>query len=126
MRRFALLTGLTLGGVASAGIAGLAATAVVDNASSVVIAVVVALAILVVGLLEWTHRRQSGLDRAHQGADLGASAELEHLRDRDTLRALDEIRAARAHQAGPAHSRPAGTPTAGTAHGAVSHALRAV
>ena len=126
MRTFAQLTCLTLGAAASAGIAGLAATAIVDNGSAVVVAAVVAVGILVIGLLEWTHRRQSGLDRAYQGADLGASAEREHLRDRDTLRALDEIRAARAHQAGPEHTRPAGTPTAGSAHGAVSHALRAV
>jgi hypothetical protein len=125
MRTFTQLTSLTLGAAALAGIAGLISGAVVDPGSAVVVAVVVALGILVIGLLEWTHRRR-GLDHALHGADLGVSADREHLRDRDTLRALDEIRAARAHQAGPSHTRSSATPTAGTAHGAVSHALRAV
>ena len=62
---------------------------------------------------------------AFHGA-VGASAEGQGVRDRDTMRALDELRAARAHEAGPAKPWSAGTPTAGTAHGAVSHALRSV
>ena len=87
---------------------------------------VVALGSLVIGLLEWTHRRGGGVGPPVPGADLGVSADREAVTDRDTLRALDELRAARAHQAGPAGRWSAGTPTAGTAHGAVSNALRSV
>jgi hypothetical protein len=126
MRTFAYLICLTLGAAAQAGIAGLAAAAVLDLGSALVIAMVVALGVLVIGLLEWSHRRGSGLGHRGHGADLGVSAGQEHLRDRDTLRALDEIRAARAYQAGAAHLYSAGIPTAGTAYGAVSHVLRSV
>ena len=59
-----------------------------------VVVVVAALATLVVGLLERTHRRESGLGHAPFGADLGASADRDRVRDRDTLRVLDELRAA--------------------------------
>ncbi len=91
-----------------------------------VVVVVVALRAFVVGLLERTRRlgsrRVEGLPRA----DRRGSADGHSVPDRDSMRALDEIRAARAHQAGPASHRSAGTPTTGTAHGAVSHALRSV
>ena len=56
--------------------------------------VVAALATLVVGLLERTHRRESGLGHFPSGADLGASADRDRVRDRDTLRVADELRAA--------------------------------
>lgn len=125
MRTFAFLTCLTLGAAALAGIAGLATAAVLDPGSALVVAVVVALAVLVIGLLEWSHRRSGVLHTVH-GADLGVSADRDHVGDRDTLRALDEIRAARAHQAAPMDLRSAGFPTAGTAHAAVSHALRSI
>jgi hypothetical protein len=92
MRTFAYLTCLTLGAAAQAGIAGLAAAAVLDPGSALVIAVVVALGVLVIGLLEWSHRRGSGLGHRGHGADLGVSADREHLRDRNTVRALDDIR----------------------------------
>jgi hypothetical protein len=98
MRTFAQLTCLTLGAAALGAIAGLAATAVVDPGSAVVVAVVVALGTLVIGLLEWSDRRGSGVDHALHGADLGVSANRDHLRDRDTVRAQDEIRAARARE----------------------------
>ena len=98
MRTFAQLTCLTLGAAALGGIAGLAATAVVYPGSAVVVAVVVALGTLVIGLLEWTHYRRSDVDHAFHGADLGVSADREHLTDRDTVRAQDEIRAARARE----------------------------
>ena len=97
MRKLAQLTCLILGAAALAVIAGLATAAVVDAGSAVVVAVVVALGILVIGLLEWTHRRRSGVDHALHGADLNVSADREHLRDRDTLRALEEIRVSPAH-----------------------------
>jgi hypothetical protein len=58
--------------------------------------VVVALGALIIGLLEWTHRRGSGVVHALPSADLGVSASRQGVRDRDTLRALDELRAARA------------------------------
>ena len=95
MRTFAQLTCLTLGAAAQAAIVALAAAAVVDSGSALVIGVV-ALGTLVIGLLEWSHRRGSGLDHALLGADLGISADREHVSDRDPLRELDEIRAARA------------------------------
>jgi hypothetical protein len=126
MRKFALLLCLIVAVAAQAGIAGLAAAAVIDPGSAVVVAVVVALGLLVIGLLEWTHRRSTGLGHPVHGADLGVSADRDRARDRDTLRALDEIRAARAHQAGPGQPWSGGTPTAGTAHAAVSHALRSI
>jgi hypothetical protein len=126
MRKVALLTSLTLAAGTLAGTAGVATAAVADPGSALVVVVVVALGILVIGLLEWTHRRASGVGHAVHGADLAVSAGTEGVRDRDTLRALDELRAARAHQAGPAGPWSAGTPTAGSAHGAVSHALRSV
>ncbi len=98
---------------------------VADSGSALVVVVVVALGALIIGLLEWTHRRGSSVVHDLHGADLGVSAGRQGVRDRDTMRALDELRAARAHEAGPA--KPwSGTPTAGTAHGAVSHALRSV
>ena len=65
----------------------------IANTAGVVV-VVAALATLVVGLLERTHRRESGLGHAPFGADLGASDRRDRVRDRDTLRALDELRAA--------------------------------
>ena len=126
MRKVALLTCLTLATAVLAGIAGMATAAVADSGSALVVAVVVALGGLIIGLLEWTHRRGSGLVHAVHGADLGVSAGRQGVRDRDTMRALDELRAARAHEAGPGNPWSAGTPTAGTAHGAVSHALRSV
>jgi hypothetical protein len=126
MPKVALLTSLTLAGAALAGVAGLVTAAVADSGSAVVVAAVVALGLLVIGLIEWTHRRTQGVGHALQGADLAVSSDRERGRDRDTLRALDELRAARAHHTGPAHRYPTGTPIAGTAHGAVSHALRSV
>ena len=126
MRKVALLTCLTLASAALAGIAGMATAEAVDSGSAIVVVVVVALGALIIGLLERTHRRRSGLVHAFHGADLGVSADRQGVRDRDAMRALDELRAARAHQAGPASPWSAGIPTAGTAHGAVSHALRSV
>ena len=125
MRKVALLTCLTVAAAALAVIAGVVAAEVADSGSALVVAVVVALGALIIGLLEWTHRRGNGVVLAFHGA-VGASADVQGVRDRDTMRALDELRAARAHEAGPAKPWSAGTPTAGTAHGAVSHALRSV
>lgn len=126
MRKVALLTCLTCGSAALGGIAGAVTTAVADIGSALVVAVVVALGAFIVGLLEWTHRRGSGSVYPLPSADLGVSTDGHRVRDRDTMRALDELRAARAHQAGPANPGSVGSPTAGTAHGAVSHALRSV
>ena len=126
MRKVALLTCLTVAAAALAGIAGVVTAEVVDSGSAFVVVVVVALGALVIGLLERTHRRGSGSVHAFHGADLGVSAGRQGVRDRDTMRALDDLRAARAHEAGPANPWSAATPTAGTAHGAVSHALRSV
>jgi hypothetical protein len=126
MRKIALPISLIVATAALTGIAGVVTAAVVDPGSALVVAVAVALGLLVIGLLEWTHRRSSGLGHPVHGADLGVSADRDRGRDRDTLRALDEIRAARAHQAGLAQPWSVGTPTAGTAHAAVSHALRSI
>ena len=126
MRKVALLTCLTVATAALAGIAGLVTADVADSGSALVVVVVVALGALVIGLLEWTDRRSGRLVHAFHGADLGAPAHGQGVTDRDTMRALDELRAARAHEVGPANPWSAGTPTAGTAHGAVSHALRSV
>ena len=70
-----------------------------------VVVVVAALATLVVGLLERTHRRESGLGHAPFGADLGASADRDRVRDRDTIRVADELRAAGGRDAAPTHTR---------------------
>jgi hypothetical protein len=126
MRKIALFTCLTGGSAALGGTAGAVTAAVVDTGSALVVAVVVALGAFIVGLLEWTHRRGSGSVYALPSADLGVSADGHGVRDRDTMRALDELRAARGHQAGPGNPWSAGIPTAGTAHSAVSHALRSV
>jgi hypothetical protein len=125
MRKVALLTCLAAAAAALAGIAGVLTAQVADAGSALVVAVVVALGTLIIGLLEWTHRRGNGAVHALHGAE-GVSAGRHGARDRDTMRALDELRAARAHEAGPAKPWSAGTPTAGTAHGAVSQALRSV
>ena len=101
MRTFAITTGLTLGGAAVTGIVGLVAAAFVDTGSAVVISVVVALGLLVIGLIEWTHRRHSSPITA------SVAARRQH---QGTHRTLDEVRAART----------------GTGHTAVSHALRSV
>jgi len=111
MRKLALITGLSLATVAIAGLAGLAAAAVVDLGSAVVIAVVVALGLVTIALIERTHRRGGRVPVATTHELVGAA---------DTHRALDELRAASV-----AH-RTAGSPAAGHAHSAVSHALRSV
>ncbi len=85
MRTFAQLSCLTLGAAALAGIAGLASAAVIDPGSALVIAVVVAIGTLVIGVLEWTHRHGSGVDRAPVGADLGVSAGRDRVTGRGTL-----------------------------------------
>lgn len=126
MRKLALLICWTVAAAALAALAGVATAAVADSGSALVVVVVVALGMLVIGLLEWTHRRGGGVGHPGHGADLGVAADRQAVTDRDTPRVLDELRAARAHQAGPAGPWSAGTPTAGTAHGAVSHALRSV
>ena len=95
MPKFALLTCLTLGAAALCAIAGVITATVADSGSALVVVVVMALGILVIGLLEWTHRRGSSLGHAVHGADPGFFADSRHVRDRDTLRALDELRAAR-------------------------------
>jgi hypothetical protein len=91
-----------------------------------VVVVVAALATLVVGLLERTHRRESGLGHAPFGADLGASAATERSRDRDTIRVQDELRAARGRDAGPSHTGRSAAPTARPHRGAVRPTLRSV
>ncbi len=80
---------------------------IADTAGAVV--VVAALATLVVGLLERTHRRESGLGHAPFGADLGASDRRDRVRDRDTLRVLDELRAATDSDTDPTHTRSTST-----------------
>jgi hypothetical protein len=126
MRKVALLTCLILSAATVVGIAGAVTAAVADSGSALVVVVVVTLGILVIGLIEWTHRRGTGGRHALNGAGSGVSAGREGVGGRDGLRALDELRAARSHQAGPANPWSDGTPTAGTAHSAVSHALRSV
>jgi apolipoprotein N-acyltransferase len=83
---------LTLALAALAGIAGAVTAQVADSGSALVVVVVVALGLVIVGLLEWTHRRGSGLGHTFHGADLGTSADRQGVRDRDTMRALDELR----------------------------------
>ena len=90
-----------------------------------VVVVVAALATLVVGLLERTHRRESGLGHAPFGADLGASADRDRVRDRDTLRVLDELRAAADRDAASPRTRSASTPS-GSSHTTVRRQLRSV
>ena len=94
----------------------------IANTAGVVV-VVAALATLVVGLLERTHRRESGLGHAPFGADLGASDRRDRVRDRDTLRVLDELRAAGARDAASTHTRSSSTPAGAARTGAVRHAL---
>ena len=95
----------------------------IANTAGVVV-VVAALATLVVGLLERTHRRESGLGHAPFGADLGASDRRDRDRDRDTLRVLDELRAARGR--GPTHTRSTSTPSGPSRTLTVRHTLRSV
>jgi len=97
----------------------------IANTAGVVV-VVAALATLVVGLLERTHRRESGLGHAPFGADLGASDRRDRVRDRDTLRVLDELRAASGRDAGPTHTRSTSTPSGPSRTLTVRHPLRSV
>jgi len=97
----------------------------IANTAGVVV-VVAALATLVVGLLERTHRRESGLGHAPFGADLGASDRRDRVRDRDTLRVLDELRAASGRDAGPTHTRSTSTPSGPSRTITVRHTLRSV
>ena len=90
------------------------------------VAVVAAFATLVVGLLERSHRRASGLGRAPYGADLGASADRDRVRDADTLRVEDELRAARTRDAGPTHTRSTTAQTGRGHRGSARPTLRAV
>lgn len=98
---------------------------IADTLGAVV--VVAAFAILVVGLIERTHRRESGLGHAPYGADLGASAQRDRAPDRDTLRVMDELRAASGREAAGACTQPASAPT-GSSHRRppVRHTLRSV
>ena len=89
------------------------------------VVVVAALATIVVGLLERTHRRESGLGRAPYGADLGASADRDRVRDRDTLRVLDELRAAADREPASAHTRSTSTPAGSARTPTVRHQLAA-
>ncbi len=101
---------------------------IADSLSTVgAVVVVAAFATLVVGLLERTHRRESGLGHAPHGADLGASAQRDRARDRDTLRVMDELRAASGREAAGACTRRASAPT-GSSHRRppVRHTLRSV
>jgi hypothetical protein len=88
--------------------------------------VVAAFATLVVGLLERSHRRASGLGHAPYGADLGASPDRARLRDVDTLRVEDELRAARTRDGGPTHTRLPVTPTSRAHRQPVHTTLRSV
>jgi hypothetical protein len=97
---------------------------IADTAGAVV--VVAALATLVVGLLERTHRRESGLGHAPFGADLGASDRRDRVRDRDTLRVLDELRAATDSDTDPTHTRSASTPSGRNRTLTVRRTLRSV
>jgi len=111
MRKLALITGLSLATIAIAGLAGLAAAAFVDLGSAVVVAVVVALGLITIALIERTHRRGGPVPVGTAHELVGAP---------DPHRALDELRAASV-----GHDR-VGSPSAGHAHSAVSHALRSV
>ena len=91
---------------------------IANTAGAVV--VVAALATLVVGLLERAHRRESGLGHYPSGADLGASAERDRVRDRDTIRVADELRAAEGRGTASTHTRSATRPSHRTFH----HTLR--
>ena len=73
MRKVALLICLIVAAAALAGIAGVVTAAVVDPGSALVVAVVVALGLLVVGLLEWNHRRGSGALRATRVHQTGSA-----------------------------------------------------
>jgi hypothetical protein len=123
MSNLPLIGRRALDGLAVAGLVGFTASAFVDTGSSIVIGVVVALGFLTIGLLEWSHgRARDTASRAGRPAPRS---------EQGTHRALDELRAARIHEAGPAHRhpggyRPTGSPTAGSGHSAVSHALRSV
>ena len=97
----------------------------IANTAGVVV-VVAALATLVVGLLERTHRRESGLGHAPFGADLGASDRRDRVRDRDTLRVLDELRAASGRDAGPTRTRSSSAPTGPSRTLTARHTLRSV
>ena len=97
--------------------------ATIANTTGAVV-VVAALATLVVGLLERTHRRESGLGHTPYGADLGASSERDRVRDRDTLRVQDELRAARG--AASTHTRRSVTSTSRPHRGPVRTTLRSV
>ena len=91
-----------------------------------VVVVVAALATLVVGLLERTHRRESGLGHAPFGADLGASSDRDRVRDRDTLRVLDELRATADRDAASTRTRSTSTPSGSSRTTTVGHRLRSV
>lgn len=88
------------------------------------VVVVAALATLVVGLLERTHRRESGLGHSPYGADLGASSDRDRVRDRDTLRVQEELRAARGQDAGSTHTHRSVTPAGGAYRGPLHTTLR--
>ena len=91
-----------------------------------VVVVVAALATLVVGLLERTHRRERGLGHAPFGADLGASADRDRVRDRDTLRVLDELRAVGDRDTASGRTRSASTPSGSSRTTSVRSQLRSV
>jgi hypothetical protein len=95
---------------------------IANTAGAVV--VVALLATLVVGLLERTHRRESGLGHSPYGADLGASSDRDRLRDRDTLRVQDELRAARS--AASTHARGSTMSTSQAHRGPFRTTLRSV
>ena len=97
----------------------------IANTAGVVV-VVAALATLVVGLLERTHRRESGLGHAPFGADLGASADRARVRDRDTLRVLDELRAAAGSDAATGRTHSASTSSGSSRTTTARHQLRSV
>jgi hypothetical protein len=91
-----------------------------------VVVVVAAFATLVVGLLERTHRRERGLGHAPFGADLGASADRDRVRDRDTLRVLDELRATADSDAASRRTRSTSTPSGSSRTTTVGRRLRSV
>jgi hypothetical protein len=88
------------------------------------VVVVAALATLVVGLLERTHRRESGLGHSPYGVDLGASSDRARFRDRDTLRVQDELRAADGRDAASTQTRGSATPAGRVHRGPVRTTLR--